>query len=172
MFKENGEIQVSTLIYCLGQKAEGLFEQFQLSESDAKDYEKVIEKYNIHFTPKRNFIHEHAIFNERIQESGENVETYIRSLYELASRCNFGEMKEMCIRDRLVVGLQDKTLSTELQMKHDLTLETAVQLARNSEQVKQQISLQSQHVPIQAKGLDSVTKKTQKNVPNSRNTGS
>ena len=172
LFKENGEIQVSTLIYCMGQEAEGLFEQFQLSESDAKDYEKVIEKYNIHFTPKRNFIHEHAIFNERIQESGENVETYIRSLYELASRCNFGEMKEMCIRDRLVVGLRDKTLSTELQMKHDLTLETAVQLARNSEQVKQQISLQSQHVPIQAKGLDSVTKKTQKNVPNSRNTSS
>ena len=38
-------------------------------------------------------------------------------IYELASCCDFGVKKEICIRDRLVVGLVDKALSTELQLK-------------------------------------------------------
>ena len=40
------------------------------------------------------------------------------------------------IRDRLVVGLADVTLSERLQMDSDLTLLRAVEKARNSELVK------------------------------------
>ena len=61
----------------------------------------------------------------------------------------------MCIRDRLLVGLADKTLSTELQLKKDLTLADAIEIARNSEQVKIQI-FQQNPARESSKALDEV----------------
>ena len=101
----------------MGKQAESLFDQFMFSEADQKDFDVVLAKFDNHFTPQKNFIHEHAIFNEKVQLQGENVQTYVHTLYELASCCDFGVKKQMCIRDRLVVGLADKALSTELQLK-------------------------------------------------------
>ena len=43
------------------------------------------------------------------------------------------------MRDRLVVGRRDKRLSEQLQMDPELTLEKAVNKARQSEQVKKQL---------------------------------
>ena len=42
------------------------------------------------------------------------------------------------IRDRIVVGLRDSTLSEKLQLELNLTLETAITFARQKEQVKKQ----------------------------------
>lgn len=77
-----------------------------------------------------------------IQRTGETAEEYIRTLHELADTCAFGEVKEENIRDRLVIGILDKELSEKLQMMPDLTLSKAVELVRQSEQVKQHVSEQ------------------------------
>ena len=42
------------------------------------------------------------------------------------------------IRDRLVAGLLDASLSERLQLEPDLTLQDAIKRARNSAAVKQQ----------------------------------
>ena len=47
------------------------------SEADQKDFDVVLAKFDNHFTPQKNFIQEHAIFNERVQLQGENVQTYV-----------------------------------------------------------------------------------------------
>ena len=140
--KESGEIQVSTLVYAMGQESEHIFSQFALSEADQKDYDKVIAQYDKHFIPKTNVIHERAMFHQRCQKQGENAETYIRTLYEMAENCDFKDTKEDCIRDRLVVGIQDKALSQELQMKSSLKLNEALELIRQSETVRGQVSAQ------------------------------
>jgi len=56
---------------------------------------------------------------------GESSEQYITAVYHLADTCNFGNLKEDLIRDRLVVGIRDQSLSQQLQMDPDLTLEKA-----------------------------------------------
>lgn len=46
------------------------------------------------------------------------------------------------IRDRLVIGLADMLLSEQMQLDEDLALERAIEMARQSEEVKrQQITL-------------------------------
>ena len=102
------------------------------------DYDVVVEKFNEHFVPKRNVIHDRACFHKRIQRAGETVEAFVRSLYELAQHCEFGNSKDEQIRDRIVIGILDNEVSQRLQLEADLTLERAIQLARQSEQVKQQ----------------------------------
>ena len=41
-------------------------------------------------------------------------------LYTLAENCNYGDLTSEMMRDRLVVGIQDETLSQKLQQMHHL----------------------------------------------------
>ena len=53
-------------------------------------------------------------------------------------RCEFKEMKDELIRDRLVVGILDQALSERLEMEADLTLDKAKRMIRQREAVKTQ----------------------------------
>ena len=90
----------------------------------------VWERFENHFIVKRNVIFERAKFNSRNQRAGESVDSFITDLYGLARHCNFGALKEELIRDRIVVGLQNRELSEKLQLDPNLTLEKATNLAR------------------------------------------
>ena len=84
-------------------------------------YEKMMEKYDEYFVPKKNVIHERARFRERKQASGESSEAFIRALYELAEHCDFPDKNDE-IRDQIVIGLKDKDVSEKLQLRSTLTL--------------------------------------------------
>ena len=101
----------------------------------------MLEKFNTHFVPQVNVIHERATFHKRSQREGESVEEYARSLFELSEHAQFAE-KEETIRDGLVLGLQDQELSHKLQLESDLALDKAVTIARQHELVKTQIKEQ------------------------------
>ena len=72
---------------------------------------------------------------------GESAETFIMALYALAEHCDYKETKEEMIRDRLVVGIQDGSLSERLQMEPDLMLEKAKKMIRQREAVHEQQEL-------------------------------
>ena len=57
---------------------------------------------------------EHTKFNKRSQLPDEPVEQFITSLYNLTTDCNFGELKDRLIRDRIVVRIRDASLSERL----------------------------------------------------------
>ena len=66
------------------------------------------------------------------------MDDFVTSLYSLAQYCNFGDLHDEMIRDRLVVGLRDANLSEKLQLDSELTLEKAIAMACQSESVKLQ----------------------------------
>ncbi|KAK7103074.1 hypothetical protein V1264_021199 [Littorina saxatilis] len=141
--KDEEKVQVSALIYAMGNEAERIFLSFGLSDADSKKFDVVLGKFDGYFVPKRNIIRERARFHVRNQKPEENIETYVRALHELAATAEFPN-KEESIRDRLVLGVLDTELSEKLQLKPDLTLEGAVQDARQYELVKSQLSDQRQ----------------------------
>lgn len=65
------------------------------------------------------------------------METFIQDLHKIGANCKFGTLLEKLIRDRIVAGVTDDTLSEELQSKSDLTLEQAIRLSRQAEERKQ-----------------------------------
>ena len=133
--------QIHTLVYSMGDEAEDILTSFRLTAEQGKTYATVVERFHRHFVKRRNLIFERAKFNRRKQEEGELVDDFIMDLYRLAEHCSYGELHDGLIRDRIVVGLRCAALSEKLQRDADLTLEKAVQMAREDETIKKEQAL-------------------------------
>ncbi|KAJ8872719.1 hypothetical protein PR048_026333 [Dryococelus australis] len=129
LLEKSGEIHV---------KAEDIMNSFNLSDEESTSYEVVVKRFEAHFIPKRNVIYERAKFNLRSQLADESVDTFVTALHSLAEKCEYKSMQNELIRDRLVLGLLDKMLSEMLQLDATLTLETAVNKARQTEVIRKQ----------------------------------
>jgi len=165
LHKEDGDVQVSALIYTMGREAEHVYKSLTLEEGDEAKFDALLAKFDGHFVPKRNTIHEQARVLQKESKGRESVELFVRSLYELAEHCDFGTICDQQIQDRVVIGISDKTVLQKLQLKSDLTLETAIQIARQSELVKSQVTDQRSSVP---KDLDEVHTKKKSVHPRGR----
>ncbi|XP_070203517.1 keratin, type I cytoskeletal 9-like [Littorina saxatilis] len=111
------------------------------NDQQQKSFDIVAQRFDTHFTPKRNLIHERALFHQRSQQQGETIEEYVRDLFKLAEFTEFPD-RDNTIRDRVVLGVTDQNLSQKLQLEPDLDLDKAVTMARQHEQVKAQMAEQ------------------------------
>lgn len=136
--KKDQEYQVNSLIYTMGDSADDVLNTLTLEEADKKEYEKVRDAFEKHFICKHNVIYERAKFNKRCQEPGETAEAFITAVHKLADHCQYGDLKEEMIRDRLVVGIKDHALSERLQLDSKLTLTKAITKIRQNEEIKKQ----------------------------------
>ena len=132
---KSDERQTSTLLYCMDEDAEDTLTSTDISAEDRRSYAAVIAKFDAFFQVRKNSIFEHARFNRRSQKEEESVEQFITSLYSLAESYDYGAMKDEMIRDCIVVGIQDNSLSEHMQMESDLTLEKAKRMVRQREAV-------------------------------------
>ena len=135
---ESNDRQISTLLYCMGEEAEDILRSTNITEDERKVYDSVINKFDQFFKVRKNVIFERAKFNRRCQGDTESAEQFITSLYNLVEDCDYGELKDQMIRDRIVVGIRDRALSEKLQMDADLTLEKAKIQVRQREAVHEQ----------------------------------
>ena len=104
---EEGEVcQISTLLYCMGDEADTILTSTNISSDDRKKYDWVVAKLDAFFKVQTNVIYERAKFNRRDQKEGESVEQYISALYDLVESCEYGELRDEMLRDRIVVGIR------------------------------------------------------------------
>ena len=54
------------------------------------------------------------MFNRRAQESGETIDHYMTDVIKLAENCQYGELRDDLIRDRLVSGIRDDKVREKL----------------------------------------------------------
>ena len=82
--QKDGENQVNTLIYSMGEEADDIVVSFGPTAAEAKQYDIDKGKFESHFVVKRNVIFEQVKFNLRSQNDNESVDTFITDLYCLA----------------------------------------------------------------------------------------
>lgn len=56
----------------------------------------------------------------------------------MAEDCEYGALREELLRDRIVVGIKDSTLSRKMQMERRLDLAKAINMVRQAEDIKRQ----------------------------------
>jgi hypothetical protein len=53
-------------------------------------------------------------FNTRVQQRGESIQSYVSDLKNKASTCEFEDLKDEMIKDRLVCGIENDKLRRSL----------------------------------------------------------
>ncbi|KAK9685286.1 hypothetical protein QE152_g38158 [Popillia japonica] len=100
--KGTEENRIACLLHCMGEDAQEIFETFELSEQKKESYKEVVKAFEDYFVPKSNPSVERHKFNTRIQRPGENFDTFLGELKKLAANCEFAQMKDELIKDRIV----------------------------------------------------------------------
>ena len=136
--KEEGSVRVAHLLNVIGRGGQEMFETFSLSDGDRGDIKKVLQEFEARCAPVTHVIYERYIFNKRVQDPGESLDHYVTDLIKQASRCQYGELKDELVRDRLVSGIQNDLAREKLLSKKELTLTKAIQLLKSTEAIQLQ----------------------------------
>ena len=77
--------------------------------SDKKDPEKILSALSDHFMPQKHLLFERVKFGFANQAENESIDQYVVRLRQLAESCEFENLCESLIRDRLVIGTRDSS---------------------------------------------------------------
>jgi hypothetical protein len=110
----------------------------------AEQFDTVVRKFQEFCVPRKNIIYERYVFHTRQQQEEESIDSFVTDLRLKAQSCEFGELQESLIRDRLVVGIGDAKLKEKLLKDPNLTLERAIELCKISEAAHIQMKVLTQ----------------------------
>ncbi|XP_049514083.1 uncharacterized protein LOC125941160 [Dermacentor silvarum] len=129
------EVQVRSMLYCMGPQARVVLASTTLGDADLKDVVTVKKAFNDHFVHPPNELYESARFHRRTQQPGESADAFYTALRTMVKRCNYSspDIQERLVRDRFLVGLLDRKLSDQLCRNQRLTLHEALTHVRQHE---------------------------------------
>ena len=126
---KTADIQCATLLHVIGPDAVEIFNTFKWNEDgdtagDDKKVDKILGKYEKYCNPQCNVTYERHQFNIRNQNEGESIDAYVTDLRILSKSCEYGDLADSLLRDRLVCGVKKDTVRSRLLRETDLTLHT------------------------------------------------
>ena len=148
--KSNG-MQVAILLHVIGEEALEVYNTLTIQrrttvvddvetelDINTEDILKAMENY---CNPRKNTVFERYKFYNMKQVPGVKIDEYITSLKVQAKLCEFKDQLDDMIRDRIVCGIADITMTERLLREpcDKLTLNRAIELCRASESSKEQI---------------------------------
>lgn len=132
--KEKGDVQASLLINLIGPEGFEIYETFKFEkESERDDVKILMEKFDNYFGVKNNIILARYNFFKRNQEVAETINQYVTSLRILAKKCDFRDLENELIRDRVVCGIKSSIVRDRLLRHEELTLDSAVKICQVQE---------------------------------------
>ena len=136
--KKPPEYQSAMLRYTFTDETRNIYESLNLSETDAKDTEKIINVLEKFAEGIVNESLERHLFNSRCQEEGELFDDFLTDIKILSKNCGFcGSCHDSLVRDRIVAGINDDQLRKRLLADSKLDLQKAGNICRSYEKATQ-----------------------------------
>lgn len=149
--KSPEEVQVALLLHCMGQECRDIHETFTFDTAgDDKKYTVVMDKFTNHFIPLKNESVNSHLFFTRNQLEGESFDTFLTDIKRLSQDCDFGDLKDRLIRDRIVTGIENKKVKDRLLRETNLTLTKTIQICKEAELASEQVKKMDGQVDVQA----------------------
>ena len=127
-------VKSATFLHVAGPEALEVFNTLTFdNEDDQKKLSVLMEKFEEYCTPRRNVTWERHVFNTRRQQPGETIDQYVTDLKKKAKSCEFGDLNDSLIKDRVVCGILSDKTRARLLKQPDLTLAKAIDMCRADE---------------------------------------
>lgn len=128
-----------------------VFEELKLlypsTSISALNYTDIIKKLQDRFDKKEPDLIQRYKFYNRSQTQFETAENFVLEVKLQAEFCDFGEFKDIAIRDKLVMGVYDEALQQKLLGEENLTLATAERMIVNWELAGERAKIISNNAP-------------------------
>ena len=132
--------QVAILLHTAGDEAYEIYSQFEFAEDeDENKLPDVLQKFEEHCNPRKSQLYEWFVFWSMNQSEDEPIDMYLKRLKTQASKCDFGDQKDMMLLCRVVFGSTDVKLKERLLRDNTMTLDRAIQEIRASQVTKSQL---------------------------------
>lgn len=155
---EDSSYQTALLLSVIGDRALKVYNNFVFGKGESKDdFQVVMSKFDNYFMPDKNVTYERHKFFLRDQKPGEKIDQYVTDLRDLSSTCDFGDLTDSLIRDRVILGIKDMSMKDCLLRTKDLTLVKAVELCRTSEITKSQLQGLSENPNSTGLDIDNIS---------------
>ena len=125
------------LLHCAGQDVQDIFDTLTdpgpVPAGDT-EYAKAMRSLDGYFFPQVNIPFERHEFPQAKQDESETADQFVMKLFQLSEHCEFGEAKEVHIRDQLIDKCKSHNLRKKLlEAGGTLTLQKAREIARSME---------------------------------------
>ncbi len=122
-------MQAYTFLNLAGPDAQDKYDTFTFEEEeDPEDSEVLVKKFEEICLPVKNVIMDRHAFNTMNQKPHETIQLYVAMLKTLARKCKFGTLHDELIRDRLVCGIHNDNIRTQLLKERNLILNSAIEI--------------------------------------------
>lgn len=132
LLKKSDSRKVAVFLNAIGEEGLELFQTFNLDEDERKCYKDVVAAFENFCVPKKRIVYERFLFFSRIQKDGEPFDNFLVDIKKLSKACDFGEQQTSLMRDRIVLGINNKRLQEKL-LEKDVDFERAVEMCRAAE---------------------------------------
>lgn len=121
------------LLNSIGHEGQNIYYNILKKSEDTPKYEELLQIFDEYFEPRQNELVNTFIFSNRNQEDGESFDTFYSDIRKLVKNCNFQDLENRMLRDRIVMGVIDKKMQRKLLETSNLTLDMAVERCRVAE---------------------------------------
>lgn len=136
--KKEEKIQVAQLLHFGGADLQKIYGTLQFEGDDKNKLNKVIEKLNDHFRPRKNLTYTRYKFITKRQAEGTTLQQFVTELRKEANNCEFGDLREDLIKLMLICGTNNSEIRHRLLQEDEGDLEKYVRLASLIEESKTQ----------------------------------
>lgn len=155
MLASNGDAlpaprKAALLLHIIGYEALEIYRSFQLTNEEKQDPEVIKQKFEAYFVPKTNVSIERHKFHTKVQAQGESFDAFHAELVKMASLCEFGNLKDDLIKDRIICGVIDVRVKNRLLREEDLTLTKTIKICKAAEECNKNITTLQPNVEVQA----------------------
>ena len=133
---ESPQIVLAALKRIIGRETREIAENLPITSRN--DPKVVLKALRDHFIPKKNVSYERYMFNTTVQGE-DTIDNYVNKLRKLAISCEFDDLKDSLIRDRIVVGVTSNVTREKLLEADDPDLEACLKTCRAIERTQQQM---------------------------------
>lgn len=131
--EKSEEEKIDLFLYLMGEEAEDIYLQFS---ERPKTLDSAVTAFDQYFNPRKRIGCLRASFHKRVQNENESVESFINDLQTIANECEYGIVTDELVRDRIIAVMRDEELSSQLQLKENLTLEETISIIKETEEEK------------------------------------
>lgn len=131
--------KIAILLTAIGDDVFRRYNSLPLSDDDKSTEKKLLTALGKCFTPEVNKRYERAMFTYASQESDESYDRYFVRLRGLIQNCQYGELFEDLLLDKIICSIKDHSLRARLWEDRNIDLQKAIDICRSKEASEKQL---------------------------------